>query len=93
MPCSRQRPRSSPWPVALPDVARIKRKRRLLDGICAEVAEIFKDKHIAMHTFAELKKMVPLGQIEAAELMVATHCSDHPAASDHDHPATSLGPW
>lgn len=53
------------------DVEHIKRKRRLLDGICSEVAEIFKDKHIAMATFSELKKMVPLRQIEAAELMVA----------------------
>jgi ParB-like chromosome segregation protein Spo0J len=53
------------------DVQSIRRKRHLLDGICAEVAEIFKDKHIAIQTFTELKKMVPLRQIEAAELMVA----------------------
>ena len=53
------------------DVHHIKRKRRLLEGICMEVAEIFKDKHIAINTFSELKKMVPLRQIEAAELMVA----------------------
>jgi len=53
------------------DVASIKRKRRLLEGICAEVAEILKDKHIAIHAFTEFKKMVPLRQIEAAELMVA----------------------
>jgi ParB-like chromosome segregation protein Spo0J len=53
------------------DVAHIKRKRRLLEGICSEVAELLKDKHIAIQTFTELKKMVPLRQIEAAELMVA----------------------
>jgi ParB-like chromosome segregation protein Spo0J len=53
------------------DVQSIVRKRRLLDGICAEVAEILKDKHIAIATFTELRKMVPLRQIEAAELMVA----------------------
>jgi ParB-like chromosome segregation protein Spo0J len=53
------------------DVDHIKRKRRLLEGICTEVAEIFKDKHIAINTFSELKKMVPLRQIEAAELMIA----------------------
>jgi ParB-like chromosome segregation protein Spo0J len=53
------------------DVQNIVRKRRLLDGICAEVAEILKDKHIAIHTFTELKKMAPLRQIESAELMVA----------------------
>ena len=53
------------------DIPSIRRKRRLLDGICAEAAEILKDKHIAIHTFTELKKMAPLRQIEAAELMVA----------------------
>ncbi len=53
------------------DVQHIKRKRRLLEGLCAEVVEILKDKHIAMNTFAEIKKMAPMRQIEAAELMVA----------------------
>jgi hypothetical protein len=53
------------------NVANIKRKRRLLEGICAEAAEILKDKHVAIHTFSELKKMAPLRQIEAAELMAA----------------------
>ena len=53
------------------DVQSIRRKRHLLDGICAEVAEILKDKHLSIHTFTELKKMLPLRQIEAAELMVA----------------------
>src|SRR5712675_2159380 len=53
------------------DVAGIKRKRRHLEGICMEVAELFKDKHIAINTFSEFKKMIPLRQIEAAELMVA----------------------
>src|SRR5271156_3622810 len=53
------------------DVQSIRRKRHLLDGICTEVAEILKDKHISIHTFTELKKMMPLRQIEAAELMVA----------------------
>ena len=53
------------------DVQNIVRKRRLLEGICPEVADILKDKHIAINTFTELKKMLPLRQIEAAELMVA----------------------
>ena len=53
------------------DVNHIRRKRRLLDGICTEAAEILKDKHIALNTFTELKKMAPMRQIEAAELMVA----------------------
>jgi ParB-like chromosome segregation protein Spo0J len=53
------------------DVSSIQRKRRLLDGICSEAAEILKDKHIALHALAEFKKLAPLRQIEAAELMVA----------------------
>ena len=53
------------------DVAHISRKRRLLEGICSEVADILKDKHVAINTFIELRKMNPLRQIEAAELMVA----------------------
>ena len=53
------------------DVQSIVRKRQLLDGICPEVAEILKDKHIAIATFTELRKLAPLRQIEAAELMVA----------------------
>ena len=53
------------------DVQSIRRKRHLLDGICSEVAETLKDKHIAIQTFIELKKMMPLRQIEAADLMVA----------------------
>jgi ParB-like chromosome segregation protein Spo0J len=53
------------------DVQSIRRKRHLLEGICAEVADILKDKHIAIQTFMELRKMAPLRQIEAAELMVA----------------------
>lgn len=53
------------------DVAHIRRKRRLLDGICPEVAEILKDKHISINTVWELKKLGPIRQLEAAELMVA----------------------
>jgi ParB-like chromosome segregation protein Spo0J len=53
------------------DAGSIKRKRRLLDGICAEAAELLRDKHVAIHAFTEFKKLAPLRQIEAAELMVA----------------------
>lgn len=53
------------------DVASIRQKRRLLQGICSEAADILKDKHIAVHALAELRKLGPLRQIEAAELMVA----------------------
>lgn len=53
------------------NVGHIKRKRHLLDSICPEVAELLKDKHVSINTFWQLKKLVPLRQIEAAELMVA----------------------
>lgn len=53
------------------NVDAIRRKRRLLDGICAEAAELLKDRHVPINAFAEIKKMAPLRQIEAAELMVA----------------------
>jgi hypothetical protein len=53
------------------DVASIRRRRKLLDGICAEAAELLKEKHIALNTFSELKKLGAIRQIEAAELMVA----------------------
>lgn len=49
----------------------IRRKRALLDGICPEVVEMLQDKHVPINTFAELKKMRPVRQIEAAQLMVA----------------------
>jgi hypothetical protein len=53
------------------NVAEIRKKRRLLAGICPEAAEILKDKHVPINSFTELRKMAPLRQIEAAELMVA----------------------
>ncbi len=53
------------------NVSHIKRKRHLLDGICPEVAELLKDKHVSINTFWQLKKLTPLRQIEAAELMIA----------------------
>ena len=53
------------------DVGTLRHKIRLLDGICPEVAELLKDKHVATNTFWLLRKMASFRQIEAAELMVA----------------------
>ncbi len=53
------------------DLTTIRQKVRMLDGICPEVVEILKDKHVPINTFQILKKMATLRQIEAAELMVA----------------------
>lgn len=53
------------------DVSTLRHKVRLLDGICPEAVELLKDKHVASNVFSELRKMVPIRQIEAAELMIA----------------------
>ena len=49
----------------------IRRKRRLLDGICGEAAALLEDKHVSINSFDALRKMLPDRQVEAAELMVA----------------------
>src|SRR5260370_35841252 len=54
------------------DVASIRHKRDLVNGICKEAAEILKNKHVALGAFSFLRKMKPMRQIEAAELLAAT---------------------
>lgn len=53
------------------NVSTIRQKRHLLDGICAEAAELLKDKHCPLNTFHSLKRMKPMRQIEVSELMIA----------------------
>ena len=53
------------------NVRSLQDKKRLLDGICPEAADLLKDKQVALTGFRILKKMKPLRQIEAAQLMVA----------------------
>jgi len=53
------------------DISNIRAKRRLLVGICSEAVDLLKDKHVPINTFTELRKMKPIRQIEAAQLMVA----------------------
>jgi hypothetical protein len=55
------------------DVAAIRKKRRLLDGICEEVAEMLKDTRVTTDGFAVLRKMKPIRQLYAAEMMVASN--------------------
>jgi hypothetical protein len=54
------------------DVASIRQKRDLLNGVCQEAAEILKNKHVSLGVFAVLKRMKPIRQIEVAELLNAT---------------------
>jgi hypothetical protein len=51
------------------DVHNIFEKRDLLLGICAEAADILKDKIMSVKIFRTLRKMKPIRQIEAVTLM------------------------
>lgn len=51
------------------DIKLIKRRRTLLDGICPAVVEMLKDRSVNPVTFDVLRKMKPLRQVDAAELM------------------------
>ncbi|MCB4862719.1 ParB N-terminal domain-containing protein [Sphingobium sp. PNB] len=53
------------------NIANIRSKRNLLRGICPEAAALLNDKHLPLAAFVELRKLKPLRQIEAAELMIA----------------------
>ena len=56
------------------DVASIRRKRDLLEGICPEAVALLKEKRACAGAFRELRKVKPMRQIEIAELMVAANC-------------------
>ncbi|BAN98230.1 plasmid partitioning protein [Plautia stali symbiont] len=51
-------------------VESLKSNLSVLKGICPEVIDLFNDKDIPINTFRTLRKMVPLRQIECANLMV-----------------------
>ncbi|MXO70258.1 plasmid partitioning protein RepB C-terminal domain-containing protein [Alteraurantiacibacter buctensis] len=53
------------------NIQSIRKKRKLLVGICDEVAELLRDKHVPLNAFAQLRKLKPMRQIAAAEMMVA----------------------
>src|SRR5690348_7633521 len=44
----------------------IRHKRTLTKGICPEALDLLKDKHVPLATFAELKRLKPVRQVEAA---------------------------
>ncbi|WP_437226575.1 plasmid partitioning protein RepB C-terminal domain-containing protein [Planctomicrobium sp. SH661] len=54
------------------DVASIRKKRDLLEGICPEAVELLKTKKIGGGAIREMRKVKPLRQIEMAELMIAS---------------------
>lgn len=53
------------------NIANIRMKRNLLVGICPEASDLLRDKHVPLGIFGELRRLRPIRQIEAAELMIA----------------------
>ena len=51
------------------NVASLRRKRDLLDGICPEVEEMLKDRNFSADIMRHLRRMKPQRQIECADLM------------------------
>lgn len=52
------------------DVSTVRRRFRMLDGICDEVVELLADGPCPKNVFEVLKRMKPMRQIEATELMI-----------------------
>ncbi|MGO4519022.1 plasmid partitioning protein RepB C-terminal domain-containing protein [Dyella sp. 2RAF44] len=52
------------------DVSTVRRRFRMLDGICDEVVELLADGPCPKNVFEVLKKMKPMRQIEATKLMI-----------------------
>ncbi len=55
------------------DVSSILKKVNLLDGVCAEAAEMLKDQHFSPNLSSVLRKLKPIRQIECVELMLAAN--------------------
>jgi hypothetical protein len=62
------------------DVKRVREKAHLLDGIAPEVARMLRDRQVIPAVFAILRKMKPLRQIEAVEMMNAANKFTKPYA-------------
>lgn len=55
------------------DVAAIRMKRDLLNGICPEAVSLLKDRRVTAAAIRELRRVSSMRQIEMAELMVAAN--------------------
>lgn len=53
------------------NIANIRKKRNLLVGICAEAADLLRDRHVPLNAFTELRRLKPMRQIVAAQMMVS----------------------
>lgn len=63
------------------NVERIRERERLLDGIAPEAVELLKDRMVSRGVFAILRKMKPLRQIEASEMMISASRLNVPYAN------------
>ncbi len=54
------------------NIAKIREKKNLLNGICPEVVQLLRGKQANTDTFRQLRKAKAMRQIEMAELMCAT---------------------
>jgi hypothetical protein len=52
------------------DISTLRQKKRALQGVCPEAVEILKDKPVPLSAFGLLRRMLPLRQIAAVEMMV-----------------------
>ncbi|MBS0444010.1 MAG: ParB N-terminal domain-containing protein [Proteobacteria bacterium] len=55
------------------DVSQIAKKVNLLEGICPEAVELFKDRQFSVELGRVLRKMKPTRQVECAELMLSAN--------------------
>ena len=55
------------------DISQITKKINLLEGICPEAVELFKDRQFSVELGRVIRKMKPTRQVECAELMVAAN--------------------
>lgn len=55
------------------DLSQVLRKKRLLDGVCPEAAELLKDQVFSVKVGETLRKMKPVRQVECVELMVSSN--------------------
>ncbi|MEC3910054.1 plasmid partitioning protein RepB C-terminal domain-containing protein [Sphingobium sp. CR2-8] len=53
------------------DIHNIRLKRNLLVGICPEVADLLRDRHVPINTFSELRRLKEVRQMEVAMAMIA----------------------
>jgi RepB plasmid partitioning protein/ParB-like nuclease family protein len=63
------------------NVQRIRERQRLLDGIAPETVDILKERMVSHGVFSVLRKMKPIRQIEAAEMMISANRFSVPYAT------------